>query len=177
MKKDFVLPIVVLTLICVVVTGALAMMNNATAPIIEAAASERAFTAMSNKIPQATSFVPIETEGFPRTIRAAYRTENDVGYIFIISVSGFSGEIRIMCAVSNDGRIISSSTLQHTETQGIGTILDKDSFTSQFDGKDINLEGVSAVSGATISTVAYIEAIRNALEAMELIRGGYDGKN
>jgi len=171
-KKDFVLPIVVLTLICIVVTGALAMMNNVTAPIIQQAAEERAFQAMSNKIPQATGFVPVEHDGLPRAIRAAYRTENDVGYVFIVSVNGFSGEIRVMSGVDNDGRIISSSTLHHTETQGIGTILDQDSFTSQFDGKDINLEGIAAVTGATISTVAYIEAVRYALEAMELIRGG-----
>lgn len=172
MKKDFILPILVLTLICIVVTGALAMMNNVTAPIIETASAERAFEAMSNKIPQATGFVQVENENFPRAIRAAYRTENDVGYIFIVAVNGFSGEIRVMCGVDNDGRIISTSALHHTETQGIGTILDQDDFTGRFDGRDINLEGVSAVTGATISTAAYIDAVRYALEAMKLISGG-----
>ena len=177
MKKDFVLPIVALTLICAIATGALALMNNATAPIIEAAASERAFAAMSEKIPEATGFIPIETDGLPRTIRQAYRTENDVGYVFIVAVNGFSGEIRVMCGIDNDGRVIGSSTLQHTETQGIGTILDQYSFTSQFDGRDINLEGISTVTGATISTVAYVDAIRDALIAMEIIKEGSDEKD
>ena len=172
MKKDFVMPVAVLTLICVIVTGALAMMNNVTHPIIEAAAAERAFQTMGKKIPDATGFIPIEHDGLPRAVRTVYRTENDVGYIVIVSVNGFSGEIRVMSAIDNDGKIISSSTLQHSETQGIGTVLDEESFTGQFDGLDSNLDGVSAVTGATISTVAYINAVIEAFAALELVRGG-----
>ena len=172
MKKDFVMPIAVLTLICLVVTGALAMMNSVTHPIIEAAATERAFATMNEKIPHATGFVPVGAEGLPRSIRAAYRTENDVGYIFIVSVNGFSGEIRVMTAIDPDGRIISSATLSHSETRGIGTVIDDAGFTGQFDGLDSSLEGVSAVTGATITTVAYIAAVEEAFGALEIIRGG-----
>lgn len=169
MRKNFIMPILVLSLICLVVTGALAMMNSVTQPVIEAAASERAYASMAEKISHATGFERIYAEGLPRSIRSVYRTTNDVGFIFIISVNGFSGEIRVICGVDPDGNIISSSALQHTETRGIGTILDQSSFTVQFDGKDSRLEGVYAVSGATISTQAYINAIRDALKAFELV--------
>jgi len=172
MKKDFILPIVVLTVICIVGAGALAIMNNITSPIIEAAAAVRAYAVMAEMIPHATGFVPIENDEFPRNIEAAYKTENNVGFIFIVSVNGFSGEIRVMCGVDNDGRIISSTALSHTETQGIGTILDELLFTAQFDGEDMRLEGVSAVTGATISTQAYINAIKYALTAAEFVVGG-----
>jgi len=147
-------------------------MNGVTHPIIEAAAAERAVTAMNEIIPHATGFVPIDDEGLSRSIREVYGTENDVGFIFIVSVNGFSGEIRIICGIDPDGRIISSMVLQHTETQGIGTIIDEPSFTGQFDGKDGGLEGISAVTGATISTVAYMNAIREVFEAFEIVTGG-----
>ncbi|MCL2392326.1 MAG: FMN-binding protein [Oscillospiraceae bacterium] len=171
MKNDFVVPILVLTLICLVVTGALALMNSVTYPVIELAAAERALSAMAEKIPEATGFEPIENVVLPRAIRAAYRTKNDVGYIFIVSVNGFSGEIRVMCAIGPDGRILSNSTLQHTETRGIGTVIDDANFTDQFNGKDSRLDGIQAVSGATISTVAYINAMREAFAILETIRG------
>jgi len=172
MKKDFVMPIAVLTVICLVVTGALALMNSVTAPVIEAAAAGRAFASMNEKIPHATGFIPLETDSLPRTIRAAYKAENDAGYIFIVSVNGFSGEIRIMAAVDSEGRIIRSSTLQHSETQGIGTVIEEEFFIGRFDGLDSELEGISAVTGATVTTAAYINAIREAFEAFEIIRGG-----
>ena len=172
MKHDFVMPIAVLTIICIVVAGALALMNSFTAPVIDAAAADRAFVSMTQKIPDATGFTPVSTDGLPRAIRAVYSTDNNVGYIFIISVNGFSGEIRVMCAIDNDGRIVSSSTLQHTETQGIGTILDQASFTGQFDGKDESLDDVFTVTGATISTAAYKNAIREAFAAFDIVTGG-----
>lgn len=165
------MPIVVLLLICVVVTGALALMNNVTAPIIEAAAAERAFVAMNEMLPQASGFVPVVDEVFPRTIRAVYQTENNVGYIFIVSVNGFSGEIRVMCAIDHDGRLVGSTALSHSETQGIGTVVDMESFTGQFVGAYSGLEGVYAVTGATISSRAYMDAVREAFVAFDLVRG------
>ena len=168
--KNFVIPILVLTLICLVITGALAVMNHFTAPVIEAAALIRADNTMIEMIPEATGFIPLDISGLPEEISGVYATENNVGYIFIISVHGFSGDITVMCAIAPDGSIITSNTFAHTETQGIGTILDEEGFVGQFDGKTLSTYGdVATVSGATISTLAYIRAIRAALEAGELI--------
>ena len=171
MKNEFVMPILVLTLICVVVSGALAFMDGITHPVIEAAAIDRAQAAMNAIIPEATGFEQIGTDGLPPTVREAYKTENNVGYIFILSVNGFSGEIRVICGIDPEGEIISCGALSHTETKGIGTILDQPSFTGQFDGKDSRLEGISTVTGATISTRAYIGAIRDAFAAYEAVQG------
>jgi len=171
-KKDFIVPVLVLSLICIVVSGALAVMNGLTHPIIEAAAAERAEAAMNAIIPDAAGFVELGNEGLPDSIREAYAAENGVGYIFIVSVNGFSGDVKVIVGIDPDGRIMRSSTLQHTETKGIGTIIDQDSFTGRFEGKDSNLEGISAVTGATISTNAYIHAAREAFAAFEVVNSG-----
>ena len=173
MKRTYVMPLLVLTLICLVVSGALAIMETITSPVITSAAAERAQEAMNAKIPAADEFVPIELDGFagiPSTIREVYGTSNDVGYIFIAAISGFSGDITVICGIDNEGRIISSSTLSHTETKGIGTILEMESFLGPFKGLDSQLEGIDTVTGATISTRAYIDAINDIFTAFEVIK-------
>jgi len=167
------MPLLVLTMICLVVSTALALVNSITYPIISAAAVERAEASMIEKIPHAAGFEMIEfdhDDGIPSTIREIYRTTNDVGYIFIAAVSGFSGDIVVICGIDPDGLIIASSTLSHTETQGIGTILEKESFLEPFEGLDNRLDGIDTVTGATISTRAYIQAINDIFIAFERVR-------
>ena len=164
-KRTFVLPLVVLTSICLIVSAALAYMNMITSPVISTAAAERAQVTMSEKMPDATGFQTIELSelsghaDIPASIREAYKTSNDIGYILIAAVNGFSGDITIICAIDNGGKIISTATLSHTETKGIGTILEEDSFLDTFTGIDDKLEGVDTVTGATISTRAFIHGI------------------
>lgn len=166
------MPLLVLTAICLVVSAALALMNSVTHPIIVSAGNERAGVAMSAKIPAATGFELIQPDAFdnlPATVREIYRTTNDVGYIFISVIGGFSGDITIICAVDTDGNIIATSTLSHTETRGIGTIIEQESFLGGFTGADYELNGIDTVTGATISTRAFINAISDILTAYEII--------
>ena len=175
MKRTYVMPLLVLTVICIVVSAALALMNSVTHPIIASAENERAEAAMSKKLPAATGFEQISTESFdnmPSAVSEIYRATNDVGYIFIAVVGGFSGDITVICAIDTDGNIIATSTLSHTETQGIGTIIEQASFLDTFTGTDHRLEGIDTVTGATISTRAYINAITDILNAYEIIRKG-----
>jgi len=173
MRRTYVMPLLVLFVICLVVSGALAFMNSITGPVITAAATERAQDAMRRKIPAAAGFELIDLSSLngdmPASIKEIYRTTNEIGFIFIAAVNGFSGDITVICGIDPQGRIISSSTLSHTETRGIGTILDQDSFLGPFSGLDDNLEGIDTVVGSTISTRAYINAIRDIFTAFHLV--------
>jgi len=174
MKKTYVMPLLVLTVICLVVSGALAIMDSITHPVITAAAAERAREAMIVKIPDATGFDPVDPgdfDGIPATIKEIYKTSNDVGYIFIAAVNGFSGDITVICAIAPNGRIIATSTLAHTETKGIGTIIEQESFLDPFQGLDNRLTGIDTVTGATISTRAFIHAIEDILSAYTIVAG------
>ena len=172
-KRTYVMPLLVLTTICLVVSGALALMDSVTYPIISAAAVERAQASMAEIIPDATGFEEVDFEvfeGIPSTIREVYRTTNDVGYIFIAAINGFSGDITVISGITSDGRIIACDTLSHTETKGIGTILELETFLGPFRGLDSQLDGIDTVTGATISTRAYIRAIEDIFEAFEIIK-------
>ena len=173
MRRTYVMPLLVLSVICLVVSSALAYMNSVTSPIITAAAAERAQESMIQKIPDATGFELLDLSyisgDMPSSIREIYRTTNGIGYVFIAAVNGFSGDITVICGIDPEGRIISCSTLSHTETKGIGTILEQESFLSPFSGLDNNLGGIDTVAGATISTRAFIHAIEDIFTAFHLV--------
>jgi len=168
-KKDFVLPVIVLALICLIMSGALAFVNNVTHPVITQAAAERAEQAMRDIIPGADGFVTLAREGLPVSIKESYGTTNNTGYIFIVTTPGYGGEMTIICGIDPDGLIIKSITLAHTETKGISDPV----FNMQPDyiGKDKNLDGIDAVSGATITSVAYKNAVLDAFTAFEIVKG------
>jgi len=172
LKRTYVMPLLVLTIICLVVSGALAYMNSITSPVISEAAKNRKLEVMRVKIPDALDFEEINLqyiEGLPASIREIYRTTNGIGYIFVAARSGFSGDITVICAIDPEGNIISASTLSHTETKGIGTIIEEDRFLGLFTGKDDQLEGVDTIAGATISTKAYIQTIGDIMVAFHLV--------
>ena len=176
MKNDFVLPILVLSLICLVVAGALAVVNNFTLPVIELAAAERAAAARKEIIPEADGFDFLVVEGAPRSIIEIYKATNDTGYIFIISIPGYGGNIDLICGINNDGRIIKTAVLAHTETKGMTDPVfaqhhpTQPTFQGNFIGKDKDLNGIVPVTGATISSNAYKNGIKDAFTAFELIR-------
>ena len=169
-KKDFVMPILVLTIICLVITAALAVTNSFTQPVIEDAAAQRAQQARAEIIPDAEDFELMELEGLPGTITEVYKTTNEVGYIFMISTTGYGGEMNLICGIDQEGKIISVKTLSHSETKGMGSKTTEEPFRSQFVGKDSSLDGVQAISGATISSTAYINAINDAFAAWNIAK-------
>jgi len=170
MKKDFVMPILVLSLICLIMSGALAAVRSITQPVIEAAAVERADVAMREIIPEADEFVLLESKAaeLPKSVIEIYGTGNNTGYIFtVVSNSGYGGEIKLICGIDPDGKIMKITVLEHSETKGLGTnVFNK---AGDYEGKDKNLEGIDAIAGATITSNAYKNAILDAFSAFELV--------
>jgi len=170
-KSDFVMPIVVLTAICLVITALLALTNSATEPVIRQASQERAEKARAEIIPEADGFELVELEGLPESVKEVYRTTNDTGYIFMLSTMGYGGEMSLILGMNNDGTIKEVKTLKHSETKGMGSKTAEDPFRSQFAGKDASLEGVDAITGATISSKAYLKAVADAFAAFDMVSG------
>ena len=171
MKRDIIKPILVLTLICLFTAAALAVTNSFTAPVITTAAAERAARVRSEIIPEAEGFEPLSIDGMPDVVKEAYRATNNVGYVFVMKVAGYGGDIEIICGFREDGTIITTRVLEHSETKGLGDRVADESFGNQFAGKDSSIPGVSAITGATISSNAYLEAVRSAFTAFEMMRG------
>ena len=180
-KNDFVMPILVLSLLCLFVSGLLAVGNRLTQPVIENAAMLREETARRDIIPQAEGFTPFDINGIndvlPKTITGVYTTTNNTGYIFMVTTTGYGGEIKLICGIDTNGRIIKMAVLEHTETVGLGTPVFEEKHAGQFRGRDrTDIEGIEAISGATITSTAYKNSARDALTAYGIITSSSGGR-
>lgn len=90
------------------------------------------------------------------------------------SSKGYGGEIAVMIGVTAKGAVKNIRILSQHETPGLGTKVAEDLFRRQFDNRPI--EGTTwavtkdngsfdAVTGATISSRAVLEAVRTGLDA------------
>jgi electron transport complex protein RnfG len=90
------------------------------------------------------------------------------------SLEGYGGLMEIMVGFNPDGLIQKTAVLSHRETPGLGSKVKEKPFASQFMLADprtqdlhITKDGgiIDAISGATISSRAYTQAVLNSIQA------------
>lgn len=113
-------------------------------------------------------------------IKKAYKT--DSSFVFELEANGYgilgdkwtaSGKpIKIKASVSRAGEVICVQTVEQNESQGFGDACADSKFYSQFNGKTSEtVNQIDAISGATITTGGYKNAIVNAIEAAKIMKG------
>ncbi len=160
---------IVLLSICLVIAVAMAAINEITAPKIAAAAEAAEQEALRAVLPEADGFEPVEGE-YPESVSAVWRASNRCGYAVMLSAKGYDSSKPMSIAVGFDeeGTLLSCSVVSASgETTGIGTKVTESSFLEQFVGKDETLSDVDAISGATISSSAFIHAVEDAFAAVK----------
>lgn len=168
-------PIVVLVIICIVITGALAATNGVTAPIIEEAKVAAENAARTELLPEAEgAFTPVENVEV-ENVSAIYVADNGAGTIITSSAKGYGGDVVVMTAFNPDGTIKQIKVTEQAETKGIGSkVVDTPSYWENYQGLDASQplvlnEDVDAVTSATISSTALINAVNSAIEAYNAI--------
>lgn len=174
MKKSFneiIKPVLVLVCICLVVTALLAYINSVTSPIIAKADQEKTEQAMSEVLTEADGFEKLETENLPDRVTEIYTANNGSGYVFMLTTKGYGGDMKLICGMKADGTIEQCKTLSHAETSGLGSKTAEDPYRNQYSGKsDDTLSEVDAITGATISSTAYKNAIEDAFKAYDMVK-------
>ena len=172
---DFGAPIIVLVLICVVMSGLLALTNSATAPIIAEAERKANEEARLEVLPQADSFLQVEQAGLPEAVREVYQAQNGARYTFSITTQGYGGKntLKMAVGIDTDGKITGVKVLSHKETAGLGSKITADEgFYGQFPGLDAaGAAAADTISGATFSSNYYKAAIADAFTAFEQVKG------
>lgn len=120
-------------------------------------------------------------EGASKNVLGAWQTASG-NYIFELQAAGYgingeyvaSGEyIKLKVALTADGKIISVLTTYENETDGIGDVCATPDYYEQFNGMTVDTyKDVPNVSGATVTTSAYKNAIKLAFTTLDLIKGG-----
>ena len=167
-------PIVVLSLICIIITGALAATNQVTAPIILEATIAAENAARAEVLPEADSFSPVEgiaVEG----VSAVYTADNGAGAAITASAKGYGGNVVVMVGINAEGSIEAITVTQQAETKGIGSnVVDNAEYLANYNGLSaaeplVLNEDVDAVTSATVSSTAVLNAVNNAIAAYNQI--------
>ncbi len=168
------MPSIVLSCICIVVALLLAGVNMITGPIIEANQNAAANEALLEVLPDGKNFKEIEiTENYPAIVTAGYTA--DGGTVFRMTVTGKSSGMIIMCGIDSDGKIVATKVIANEETPSYAEKVfpNVEGTDSVYAGMDLAGFEPYLVSGATLTSKAYGEAIKAALQAAA-IAGGAD---
>ena len=167
-------PIVVLCAICVVITGALAATNAATAPVIAKAKAEAERLARTELLPEADDFTPVAGIDV-ENVTDVYAARNGTGSVITSTSKGYGGTITVMSAFTPEGQIKQIKVTEAQETPGFGSKVTAtpsywERYMNQDAGKALVLnQDVDAETGATISSKALLRAVNSAIEAYNAI--------
>ena len=159
MKKS-VLSTVALVSICAVMAILLALTNSVTAPIIKQNQEAAANAALLEVMPNGTGFEKVEFDAasLPKTVTEAYK-EKSGGYVITLTTTGYSSGLTIMVGVNADGTVSGAVCLASQETLG-----KEKTYGESFVGKNAaDVDSVDTIAGATKTTTAYKNAIKDAL--------------
>ena len=168
MKKS-VQSTLVLVAICAVMAILLAVTNAITAPIIKQNQDAAANEALLVVMPGGEGFEKMDISSYtlPSTVTEVYKEANG-GYVVTLTTTGYGSGFVIMCGVSADGTVTGAVCLASTETLGY-----EKTYGEGFTGKDAaGVDAVDTISGATKTTTAYKNAVKDALNAAVILGGG-----
>ncbi len=167
--KNYIKSIISLTVICAVVATLLAVTNFVTSPIIEKNAASAANEALVIVMPEGTDFAPVDlsTYELPSTVTEVY-SEASGGYVVKLTTAGYGTDMVVMCGVSAAGEITGATCLSSNETLGV-----EKTYGDTVAGLTADtIEGLATLSGATMTTQAYKDALKDALNTAIILGGG-----
>lgn len=174
-----------LTVICIVAAAILAFVNAQTSTVIAVSKKQKLEESIKRVVPGfdnsplEESFMAAVSEGDSVRIYPARKGSDLIGVaVESNTMNGFSGEIRIMVGLTTSGEVIDYAVLQHAETPGLGDKMDPwfktDKNKQSILGKNLSEKAltvtkdggeVDAITAATISSRAFLEAVNRAYTA------------
>ncbi len=161
--------VIALTAICAAISVLLALTNSITAPIIEENASAAANEALLVVYPDGGDFTQIDLTGkeLPATVTDAYSASNG-GYVIKLLTSGYGANMVLMCGIDGAGTVTGATCLSSSETLG-----EEKTYGDTLKGKTVtDIDAVETISGATMTTSGYKNAVKDALNATIILGGG-----
>jgi len=191
MKSSLLNMTAVLFGITLIASAGVGVVNMITVEPIAEAEEAAKIEALNGVLPafEATAAETLTIDEMPITVHTATRGGETVGYaVETMSKKGFGGVINLMVGFTPEGGVINVNVLKQTETPGLGTkMADEDnallrSIKGQqleqkklVDGKlAVVKDGgdVDALTAATVSSRAYVDAINRAWMAFKSVSTG-----
>ncbi len=177
-----------LLIICVIVAGLLAFVNDVTQPIIASNEKKTFQKSMMDVLDTSDSFEKIDNVDYVAEngvkLNSVYKGNNG-GYVVSTTCSeGYGGDINVMVGITPQLDVKKVIIISMSETPGLGAKANSQEFLGRFVGATKGLEviknsephhnKISALSGATITSKAVTKAVDCALGAANAInqKGG-----
>ncbi len=170
-ESTFINMLVSLLMVCLVSAGLLAGVYELTKADIAKAEQNKQENALKGVLPEFDTIKTDSIEGAP--VFKAFKDDKYVGVATIASAMGFSDQIIIMVGLDKANNIVNYEVLSQKETPGLGTKC-VDWFKNQINSKSIDTDfkvkqdggDVDAITAATISSRAFLNAVENASETL-----------
>lgn len=171
-------PLIFLSIIVLISVILLMLVNNVTKEKIAAEREAQIVEQLSVLFPEMDDYNFNDNKDYYEIL-----SSGDIkGYAFTTIGKGYGGDISIIVGVDLDYSIKAINVISNSETPGLGTRVAESFFTDQFKGlkvSDVNLNKdggkIDAITGATISSKAVVNAVRDELQAkIEIIKKDND---
>lgn len=176
-KSNFKNMVLCLTLVCLVCSSLLAVVNAMTEEPIRIASENETKASLQRVLPEGGELSQeLELNGFK------YYTLTENGEVKAYAVKsteiGFGGQLVLMVGVLPDGTVYNTAVLSHSETPGLGAKCTSDvHFMEQFKGfgpeKTLKVKqdggDVDAITASTITSRAYSSAVSKAVEMVKFL--------
>ncbi len=186
--KELIKNTALLTITCLMASGLLAAVYGVTKPQIEINKVRKEIDTLRQMVTEPQVWIGMSKDGI-EILRATDGVTDgltvdgvavwigqasdgkEICRVLKASARGYSSTIKMLVAISANGRCRSVSVLEQNETPGLGTNVLNEKFQTQFKGKTLEemklvKDGgkLDAITGATISSKAVIKAVRQGME-------------
>lgn len=168
-KENF-SPVIVLVVICLVTTLALAGTYSVANPKIIENQKAAADEARKLVLPEGDSFTQYDGD-LVSGVTDCYMADNGAGMTVTAGAGGYGGTVEVMVGIDAEGAITGVTVTNHSETPGLGTKAMTPEYLAQYTGAtelasdDIRNGGdMDAISGATLTSNAVYGAVGAALD-------------
>lgn len=183
--KILIKPVVVLFIISAVMAALLGGTNLLTKNKIAELSLKNELEAVSRVIDGEKTVQTVNLNGKEYTYYKSVENGELQGYAFKTSANGYGGSVSVITGFNTDGTITAVEITDVSgETPGLGQNAQKPSFYEQFAGKSGTLnvvknnpssDKIKAVTGATITSTAVVNAVNEAHTVFEEITKGDTG--
>ncbi len=166
--KEYIKSVGALTVICGVLAVILAITNSITTSVIAENEAAAATEALRMVMPAGEGFEEIDISSYslPEGITKIHKEANG-GYVVEVVGKGYGAGLTIMCGIDGSGAITGAKCLRSGETLGY-----EKTFGDGMVGKTADtIESVDTVAGATLTTGGYKAAVKNAFDAVKIVKG------
>lgn len=158
----------ILGLICFLASAVLAVLNGITEPKIRLQKETAQNMSLKEVMPSGVSFEPKFEDGKIIYYGVYDQRYKLLGFVINLEAKGYSSDIGALAGLNFNLELGNIRILSQNETPGLGNRILEDTFLAQFKGKNLDsLNQVQAITGATISSSAIINALKNRIAELK----------